>query len=90
MAGILHQHVLMVIGNLKARVGENSTGAERARRTQDFGCEQNNGEILYDLCVESRLITRGAQFMQLDIQNTTGDRQTKIHVANSTMLLQTR
>ena len=49
--------VLMVIGDLNARVGEDNTGRERTMGTQGFECANNNGEILPDLCVESRLFT---------------------------------
>ena len=48
--------ILMVIGDLNARVGEDNTGRERATGTQGFGCANNNGEILSDLCVESRMV----------------------------------
>ena len=34
--------VLMVIGDLNARVGEDNTGKERAMGTQGFGCANNN------------------------------------------------
>ena len=44
--------VLMVIGDLDARVGEDNTGKERAMGTQGFGCANNNGERLSDLCGE--------------------------------------
>ena len=61
----------MVIGDLNARVGEDNTGKERAMGTQDFGCANNNGERLSDLCVESRLVIGGTLFMHRDIHKTT-------------------
>ena len=45
--------VLMVTGEPNARVREDNTGRERAMGTQGFGCANNNGERLSDLCVES-------------------------------------
>ena len=63
--------VLMVIGDLNARVGEDNTGRERAMGTQCFGCANNNGERLTDLCVESRLVIVGTLFMHRDSHNTT-------------------
>ena len=63
--------VLMVIGDLNARVGEYNTGKERAMGTQGFGCANNNGERLSDLCVESRLVIGGTLFMHRDIHKTT-------------------
>ena len=63
--------VLMVIGDLNARVGEDNTGKERAMGTQGFGCVYNNGERLSDLCVESRLVIGGTLFMHRDIHKTT-------------------
>ena len=63
--------VLMVIGDLNARVGEDNTGKERAMGTQGFGCANNNGERLSDLCVESRLVIGGTLFMHRDIHKTT-------------------
>ena len=61
---------LMVIGDLNARVGEDNTGKERAMGTQGFGCANNNGERLSDLCVESRLVIGGTIFMHRDIHKT--------------------
>ena len=61
----------MVIGDLNARVGEDNTGKERAMGTQDFGCANNNGGRLSDLCVESRLVIGGTLFMHRDIHKTT-------------------
>ena len=49
----------MVIGDLNARVGEDNTGKERAMGTQGFGCANNDGERLADLCVESSLVIGG-------------------------------
>ena len=46
--------VLMVIGDLNARVGQDNTGKERAMGAQGFGCANNNGERLSDLCVGHR------------------------------------
>ena len=63
--------VLMVIGDLNARVGEDNTGKERAMGTQGFGCANNNGERLSDLCVESRLVIGGTLFMHRVIHKTT-------------------
>ena len=63
--------LLMVIGDLKARVGEDNTGKETAMGTQGFGCANNNGERLSDLCVESRLGIGGTLFMHRDIRKTT-------------------
>ena len=63
--------VLMVIGDLNARVGEDNTGKERAMGTQGFGCANNNGERLSDLCVESRLVIGGTLVMHRDIHKTT-------------------
>ena len=63
--------VLMVMGDLNARVGEDNTGKERAMGTQGFGCANNNGERLSDLCVESRLVIGGTLFMHRDIHKTT-------------------
>ena len=61
---------LIVIGDLNARVGEDNTGKERAMGTKGFGCANNNGERLSDLCVESRLVIGGTLFMHRDIHKT--------------------
>ena len=63
--------VLMVIRDLNARVGEDNTRKERAMGTQGFGCANNNGERLSDLCVESRLVIGGTLFIHRDINKTT-------------------
>ncbi len=59
----------MVIGDLN--VGEDNTGKEKAMGTQGFGCANNNGERLSDICVESRLILAGTLFMRIYIHPTT-------------------
>ena len=45
--------VLMVVGDLNARVREDNTRRERAMGIQGFGYINNNGERLSDLCVEN-------------------------------------
>ena len=64
-------NVLMVIGDLNTRVGEDNTGRERAMGTQGLGCANNNGERFSDLCVENRLGIGGTLFMFRDIHKTT-------------------
>ena len=61
----------MVIGDLKARVGEDNTGKDRAMGTQGSGCGINNDERLSDLCVESRLVIGGTLYMHRYIHKTT-------------------
>ena len=61
----------MVIGDINARDGEDITGKERAMGTRGFGCANNNGDRLSDLCVESRLVIGGALFMRRDSHDTT-------------------
>ena len=63
--------VLMVVGDLNARVGEENTGRERAMGTEGFGCINNNGERLSDLCVENNLVIGGTLFKHRNIHKTT-------------------
>ena len=56
--------VLMVVGDLNARVGEDNTGRERIMDTQGFGCINNNGERLSDLCVENYFVIGGTNVIQ--------------------------
>ena len=73
----------MVIGDLNARVGEDNAGKERAVGIQGFGCANNNGERLSDICVESRLVICGTLFICTDISiKPHRDRQTKGRLAN--------
>ena len=63
--------VLMVVGDLNARVGEENTGRERAMGTEGFGRINNNGERLSDLCVENNLVIGGTLFKHRNIHKTT-------------------
>ena len=63
--------VLMVVGDLNARVGEENTGRERAMGTEGFGCINNNGKRLSDLCVENNLVIGGTLFKHRNIHKTT-------------------
>ncbi|KAI0233499.1 hypothetical protein LSAT2_016251, partial [Lamellibrachia satsuma] len=63
--------VLMVVGDLNARVGKENTGKERAMGTEGFGCINNNGERLSDLCVENNLVIGGTLFKHRNIHKTT-------------------
>ena len=63
--------VLMVVGDLNARVGKENTGRERAMGTEGFGCINNNGERLSDLCVENDLVIGGTLFKHRNIHKTT-------------------
>ena len=63
--------VLIVTGYINAIVGEDNTGRDRSMGQQGFGCPDNNGERLSDLCVESKLVIGGTLFMYLDIHKTT-------------------
>ena len=63
--------VLMVVGDLNARVGQENTGRERAMSTEGFGCINNNSDRLSDLCVENNLIIGGTLFKQSNIHTTT-------------------
>ena len=61
-----------MIGDINARVGEYNTGRESHGNTWvEFGCADNNGERLSDICVESRLVIRGTLFMHRYIHKTT-------------------
>ena len=48
-----------------------------------FGCANNNGERLSDLCVESRLVIGGTLFMHRDIHKTTWRSQDQMTVIQS-------
>ena len=61
----------MVVGDLNARVGKENTGRERAMGTEGFGCINNNGERLSDLCVENNLVIGGTLFKHRNIHKTT-------------------
>ena len=63
--------VLMVVGDLNARVGEENTGRERVMGTEGFVCINNNGERLSDLCVENNLVIGGTLFKHRNIHKTT-------------------
>ena len=63
--------VLMVVGDLNARVGKENIGRERAMGTEGFGCINNNGERISDLCVENNLVIGGTLFKHRNIHKTT-------------------
>ena len=47
--------VLMVMGDLNAKVGGDNTGRKRVMGTQGFGCINNNGEKLSELCMNQKI-----------------------------------
>ena len=49
----------MVVGDLNANVGGDNTGRKWVMGTQCFGCINNNGEKLSDLCVNNNLVIGG-------------------------------
>ena len=63
--------VLMVVGDQNARVGKENKGIERAMGTEGFGCINNNGERLSDLCVENNLVIGGTLFKHRNVHKTT-------------------
>ena len=63
--------VLIMVGDLNARVEEDNTGRERAMGTHSFRCINNNGERLSDLYVENNLVIGGTLFQHKTIHKTT-------------------
>ena len=63
--------VLVVVGDLNARVGEENTGREMAMGTEGSGCINNKGTRLSDLCVENNLVISGTLFKHRYIHKTT-------------------
>lgn len=58
--------MLLVVGDLNARVGLDNTGKERAIGTQGFGHINNNGERHVDMCEENNIVIGYNTVTQID------------------------
>ena len=63
--------VLLVIGDLNARVGNNNTGRERVMGRHGTGTMNNNGERMCDLCEFNDLVIGGIIFQHKLIHKLT-------------------
>ena len=55
--------MLLVIGDLNARVSNDNTGRESNLGTHRGGIMNDNGERLGELCKENKLVSRGSIFL---------------------------
>jgi len=63
--------VILIIGDLNAKVGTENKGKENIMGQQGLGECNNNGERLSTFCQENNLVIGGTLFMHKDIHKTT-------------------
>ena len=77
----VHAHdMLLILGNLNAKVGSDNTGREHVMGKHGIGTINDNGERLADFCEENNLLIGGTLFQHKHIHKTTWtspDRTTK-------------
>jgi len=66
-----YHDVLLIMGDLNAKVGRNNQGKEGTMGQQGLGYCNNNGERLSTFCMENNLVISGTIFMHKDIHKTT-------------------
>lgn len=54
--------ILIVMGDLNAKVGCNNLGLEQVMGQHGMGISDNNGELLVDFCADNELIIGGTIF----------------------------
>jgi hypothetical protein len=63
--------MLVVIGDLNAKIGGDNTGKERTMGNQGMGEMNNNGQRLYQWCSENNLVIGGSIFQHRNIHKYT-------------------
>ena len=63
--------LLVVMGDLNAKVGTDSTGYERVMGKHGIGTRNDNGERLVEFCAMNNLVIGGTLFTHLDIHKQT-------------------
>ena len=63
--------MLLVIGDLNARVGRDNSGRERVLGRNGYGIINDNGDRLCSFCEENDLVVGGSVFEHRDIHKTT-------------------
>ena len=59
---ILRYDVIIVMGDMNAKVGDDNLGVERTMRRPVCGTINNNGERLVDFCADNRMVVWGTLF----------------------------
>ncbi|XP_056022186.1 craniofacial development protein 2-like [Ostrea edulis] len=63
--------VLMVMGDLNAKVGQDNTGFENIMGKEAVGLINDNGERLIEMCITNNLVIGGSLFQHKNIHKTT-------------------
>ena len=63
--------LVMVLGDLNARPGNNNIGRDRVMEKHGIGTINDNGERLCHFCEENNMVIRGTLFQHRDIHKTT-------------------
>ena len=63
--------LVMVLGDLNARPGNNNIGRDRVMGKHGIGTINDNGERLCHFCEENNMVIRGTLFQHRDIHKTT-------------------
>ena len=63
--------IIIVMGDLNAKVGEDNQGYKRAMGTHGMGIQNNNGERLCEFCMMNGLVIAGTLFPHKEIHKAT-------------------
>jgi hypothetical protein len=64
--------IIIVMGDLNAKVGNNNNGYERTMGTHGLGIQNDNGERLSEFCQMNGLVIAGTLFSHKDIHKQHG------------------
>ena len=71
LSKVSNRDILIVMGDLNAKVGQDNTGVERNMGKHGLGSRNDNGERFLDFCMENELVIGGTLFQHKRIHKET-------------------
>ena len=87
VAKVPYHDMLLVMGDMNAKIGSHNTDRERAMGSQGCGTINNNGERLVNFCLNNNCVIDGTIFQHKDIHKLTWKLMMGRQLTKLTMLL---